>query len=86
MDDILDAAGVVEWIEKAPEKIAAGIQAPADMRRRVMIMITTDSRTVQVDARWNVGIGRSLTCRSGKTLAEAVNAVRAELREKGFDV
>lgn len=81
--ELLSAAS---WIVTAPTEIAARIDAPADMRGRLVeIMITSNGRKVLVDVRMTLGLGRSLSCHSGKTLVEAIRAVRADLHEKGLE-
>lgn len=72
-------ANAVDWLERAPRELAKFIDGPEHVRR---ISVAVDHKGVQVDVRWDVGIGRSLACRSGKTLVDAVRAVQESLREK----
>lgn len=81
--EIMDA---VSWIETAAPKIAEKIDAPADMKSRLVeIMVVSNSRGVQVDVHLSINMHRTLACESRKTLVEAVRAVRASLREKGLE-
>lgn len=86
MPQTIELLNAVTWIERAPAEIAKKIDAPADMKRRLVeIMVVSNNRGVQVDVHLTINMHRSLACESGKTLVEAVRAVRESLREKGLE-
>jgi len=84
--NMIATVNAVDWLERAPGELAKLIEAPPELRQRlVSVLVSIDQKgIVQVDVRLDVGVGRSLSCRSGKTLVDAVWAVQEVLREKGM--